>query len=448
MSLFTTLLAFILTLGILIVFHEFGHYLLARLSGVKVVRFSIGFGKPLVAKRFKPDGTEWVLAAIPFGGYVKMLDEREGEVPENELGYAFNRKPVWKRMLIVAAGPFANFLLAIVLYWVVFMHGSQDLRAILAEPFPGTPAAMAGIHEGDVVKRAGDESITGWGDLRWALLSPALGRQAIDMQVLDREGHAQVRHLDMSQLSGEDLSKDFLKKLGIQILPFKEFPPAVGQILQQGPGAKAGLQSGDLIAAVNGDPVKTWLQLVDWIRSNPGKPVVLDIVRGDSKLRLSVTPEMTMEKGKPAGKIGIGPDAVVMVQYGPGRAIMESLAKSWDTAFLSLEMLWKMAIGEVSWKNLSGPITIADYAGQTAQMGWMPYIIFLAAISIGLGVLNLLPVPVLDGGHLMFYVAEVIKGSPVSERAMEIGQQIGVALLLTLMVFAMYNDISRLLIEK
>ena len=448
MSTLITIPAFILTIAILIVFHEYGHYLVARLCGVKVLRFSVGFGKALWVKRFKPNGTEWVIAAVPLGGYVKMLDEREGEVAENELGYTFNRKPVWKRMLIVAAGPIANFVLAIFIYWFLFMHGSQDLRAILAEPPAATPAAMAGFHKGDVVQRVGDEPITSWSDLRWALLSPAIGRHSIDIQVLDRQGHVEVRRLDMAQLSGEDLSKDFLEKLGIQVLPFKEMPATVGQVLEQGAGAKAGLQAGDLVVAVDGVPVTTWLELVDRIRSSPGKHLVLDVIRQGTNNRLSVTPEATMEKGKPVGKLGIGSGAVVMVQYGPARAFVESLGKSWDTAFLSLDMLWKMAIGEVSWKNLSGPITIADYAGQTAQMGWMPYIIFLAAISIGLGVLNLLPVPVLDGGHLMFYVAEVVKGSPVSERAMEIGQQIGVALLLTLMVFAMYNDISRLLIEK
>ncbi|BCB26206.1 zinc metalloprotease [Sulfurimicrobium lacus] len=452
MNLLFTLAAFALALGILIVVHELGHFWVARWCGVKVLRFSIGFGKPLAVWKSAPNGTEWVLSAFPLGGYVKMLDEREGEVAPHELPLAFNRQAVWRRILIVAAGPVANFILAIALYWVLFMHGMPGVRPMVGEAPSSSPAAAAGFKAGELMTRIGGEDVATWQDVRWLLLKKIMKKHAVEIESRGAGGEIQFHTLDTSSLGPDDLDSDFLGKLGLTLFRPK-LPPVIGKLLPGGIGERAGLLAGDEIVSVNGKPAALWEDLVQMVRDNPERPLRLEVRRNGTSLGLTLTPASEMEQGKAVGKIGAGPKVdeawidrlMVEVRYPPLRALGEALDKTWDTSLFSLQMLGKMVVGEVPLKNISGPITIADYASQSAHMGWVPYLSFLALISISLGVLNLLPVPLLDGGHLMYYMAEIVKGSPVSERAMEIGQQVGMAFLMVLMAFAFYNDINRLL---
>jgi len=452
MSLLFTLAAFALALGILIVVHELGHYWVARWCGVKVLRFSIGFGKPLAVWKSGPDVTEWALAAFPLGGYVKMLDEREGEVAAHELPRAFNRQTVWRRILIVAAGPVANFILAIALYWLLFMIGVPGVRPMLGDVPPASPAAMAGFKAGEIMTRIDGDAVATWQDVRWLLLKKVMEKRAIKIEAHGAGGDIQFHALETSSLGADDLEGDFLEKLGLtHFRPLVR--PIIGKLLPGGAGEQAGLLEGDEIVSVNGKAVALWGDLVQLVRDNPGVVMRFAVKRGGATRVIVLTPASETEQGKAVGKIGAGPwldealfnKLTTEVRYPPMRALGEALHKTWDTSLFSLQMLGRMVIGEVSLKNISGPITIADYAGQSAHMGWLPYLSFLALISISLGVLNLLPVPLLDGGHLMYYMAEIVKGSPVSERAMEIGQQVGMALLMLLMAFAFYNDINRLL---
>ena len=450
-----TLLAFVGAVVLLVMFHEYGHYWVARRCGVKVLVFSLGFGKVLYRKRFANSETDWVISAIPLGGYVKMLDEREGEVSPSELHRAFNRKPVLQRMAIVVAGPLANFMLAILLYCALFMHGVEGLKPVLGDVPSGTPAALAQMHKGETILSVEGEAIPSWQELSWKLMTLALhqaGRDAVKVEAEDDRGTVLHHSLDISALAASDLQGEFLDKLGLHL----EQPvilPVIGMLTDKGLAKQAGLQAGDVILRADGVPLKTWSDLVDVVRTHPGRAVRFDIQRGEMTLSLSVTPQAVAESGKMVGRIGAGPKfdqkawqaMLTTVSYGPLDAFKRSLQKTWETSAISLEMLGKMVTGEVSVKNLSGPVTIADYAGQSAHMGMIAYLGFLALISISLGVLNLLPVPLLDGGHLLYYVAELIKGSPVSERAWENGQKIGIALLGTLMVLAFYNDINRLI---
>lgn len=447
-----TLLAFVGAIALLVVFHEYGHYWVARRFGVKVLRFSLGFGKVIYRKRFANSDTEWVISAIPLGGYVKMLDEREGEVLPSELDQAFNRKPVLQRMAIVAAGPLANLLLAIVLYWILFMHGVPGLKPVIGEVPPGTPASMAQMQSGETILSINGEAVPSWQELRWSLLTLALQQGEIKIEAQSASGSTVSHSLSLSSIQAADLDGEFLDKLGLH-LNQPVFLPVIGKLSEAGVAKLAGLQEGDIVLRAQGLAVPSWGALVDVVRAHPGQSVSLDIKRGEIFLSLVVIPQTVIESGKTVGKIGAAPkvdqaavDAMfVEVSYGPIDALTQSLKKTFDTAVISLKMLAKMVIGEISMKNLSGPITIADYAGQSAHMGLVAYLGFLALISISLGVLNLLPVPLLDGGHLLYYVAELIKGSPVSEQAWEIGQKIGIALLGTMMVFAIYNDINRLI---
>ncbi|PWB57066.1 MAG: RIP metalloprotease RseP [Nitrosomonadales bacterium] len=452
MSLLFTLAAFALALGVLIVVHEQGHYWVARWCGVKVLRFSIGFGKPLAVWKSGRDGTEWVLAAFPLGGYVKMLDEREGEVAPHELPRAFNRQPVWRRILIVAAGPVANFLLAIALYWFLFISGVPGVKPILGQPAPASPAALAGFQPGEVMTSIDGEAVVTWQDARWLLLRRVMEKQGVRIETRNERGEIQFHILETASLTAEDLDGDFLEKLGLtHFRPLLR--PVIGKLVPDGAGAKAGLQAGDEITAVNGQAVERWEDLVQWVRDHPERALSFEIRRGKQLLTMQVRPAAATEQGKVVGKVGAAPQVdaelgrklLTEVRYPPVQALGAALHKTWDTSVFSLNMLGRMVLGDVSLKNISGPITIADYAGQSAHMGWLPYLSFLALISISLGVLNLLPIPLLDGGHLMYYMAEILKGSPVSERAMEIGQQVGMALLMALMAFAFYNDINRLL---
>lgn len=451
MMLLHTVTAFVVALAVLIVVHEYGHYLVARLCGVKVLRFSVGFGRPLAAMRVGPDRTEWVLSAVPFGGYVKMLDEREGAVEPAEADRAFNRKSVWRRFLIVVAGPAFNFVFAILVYSFLYMHGLPEARPVVAEPAAGSVAKSAGFRGGDTVRRIDDHAIATWQDMRWQLLQGALQRKKLAVEVLSEDRHISVLRLDLSGLSADEVDGGLLDRLGFR-LNRPPLAPVLGTVVQGSAAERAGLLAGDRVVAADGRAIGDWEALVQAIRHRPGQPVELGILRAGARQRILVTPEELVADGQRIGRIGVSPEIpadhgsgiLVRISYGPIESLAKAVGKTYDISVFSLKMLGKMVVGEVSWRNLSGPVTIADYAGQSAQLGWIAYVTFLALISISLGVLNLLPIPLLDGGHLMYYAVEIIKGSPVSERIMEAGQRVGLAILLVMMAFAFFNDINRL----
>lgn len=446
-----TILAFIVTLSVLIAIHEYGHFQVARWCGVKVLRFSIGFGKPLFKRTFGSDKTEFVLAALPFGGYVKMLDEREGNIDPNEdVSRAFNRQSVWKRIAIVSAGPAANLLLAIFLYWLLFMHGVMGLRPILGDIAPNTAAAEASLKAGQVIQAVAGTPTPTWQDVRWVLLQESLKSDVIEIETQGKLGNLHLHRLSMENIGKDDYETDFLEKLGLK--PYQPNVPAVlGEIVKDSAADRAGLASGDMIKAVNGEPVSNWEQFVGFVRKNPQQTIQLELLRNGATMTLSVVPDDVMEGNTRIGRIGAMNQIdeaeldkiIINVTYGPLDAIAKATAKTWETSIFSLKMLGSMITGDVSWKGISGPVTIASYAGQSANVGWKAFLGFLALISISLGVLNLLPIPVLDGGHLMYYMVEIFKGSPVSEAVMEAGQRIGIFLLGLLMVVAFYNDINR-----
>ena len=446
----TTLLAFLVTIGILIIIHEYGHYAAARANGVKVLRFSVGFG-PVIARRTDRRGTEWALSAFPLGGYVKMLDEREGEVAEADLPQAFNRKSVRQRMVIVAAGPLANFALAILLYWALFVHGVPVLKPVIGEPAAGTPAAMAGFQRGETILAINGEAVEDWQGLHWLVLKHGVGGGRLEVEARDEQDHLSYRSLDLTDIDLADQGEDPLSAVGLgRYLP--EFPPVLGQVVADSPAARAGLQPGDQLLAIDGQDTPTWQAAVDLIRARPGQSLQVRLLRDGKEMEASVLSERIDANGTAIGRIGAAPriDPELMahlqgeVRFGPLESLKRALYKTWDLSTFSLEMLGRMVIGEASLKHLSGPITIADYAGKSAEAGIGAFVAFLALISVSLGVLNLLPIPLLDGGHLLYYLAEFFTGRPVSEAVQEIGQKIGIALLAALMFFALFNDFYRL----
>ena len=448
MNMLHTILWFLVAIGVLVVVHEFGHYLAARLAGVKVLRFSVGFGKPLLSHRFGPDQTQWTLSPLPVGGYVKMLDEREGEVPAAEAHRSFNRATVWRRIGIVVAGPLANFLLAIVIYWALFMHGLPAMKPLIGDPPAGTPAAYAGLAAGDEIRRVNGTDTPSFQDLRLTLLRAGVAGGPLTLELVD----GRSVQLDASSMQTENMEQDTLRPLGIvRYDPVIE--PVVGTVLPDGVAARAGFQVGDQLLAVDGKAIANWQGWVEIIRQHPGKTLRIEYRRQGRLGTLTLTPDAVNEGSQLVGKIGAGPKVdeaifaslMTEVRYGPIDALWQGAIKTWDMSIFTLEMMGRMVLGQVSWKNLSGPLTIADYAGQSAALGWISFVGFLALVSVSLGVLNLLPVPLLDGGHLMYYVAEVLTGRPVSERTMEIGGRIGMTLLLLLMSFALFNDLQRLL---
>jgi regulator of sigma E protease len=453
MSLLEYVIPFVVALGLLIFVHEYGHYQVARWCGVKVLRFSIGFGRPLVKWRAGRDRTEWVVAAFPLGGYVKMLDEREGDVDAGEAHRSFNRQSVWRRFAIVAAGPLANFLLAIVVYWALFASGTEELQPRLAlTDEVQTVAVQAGVRDGDLVIAVNDEAVRSWSELRWALLRHVLDRRETTLRVRTAEGVETLRTLQFSAVRVDDGETDLIAKIGLR--PWRpDVPPVVGQVMPGSAAARAGVQPGDRFVELDGEPLDAWTDLVTRVRGRPGEALTAVVMRGERRVDVVLVPDEATDGGERIGRVGISVAEVVdgraamftVVRYGPVEGFAKAAVKTWDTSVLTLKMIGRMITGSVSWKNLSGPVTIADYAGQTAKLGWAHYLGFVALISISLGVLNLLPIPVLDGGHLLYYTIEMIKGSPVSERVMAIGQQIGLIALALLMAFAFYNDITRLI---
>ncbi|MBN3853022.1 RIP metalloprotease RseP [Paraburkholderia sp. Ac-20340] len=472
MNLLTELVAFVVAIGILVVVHEYGHYSVARLCGVKVLRFSIGFGRPLLQWVSKKTGTEWTISALPLGGYVKMLDEREyadrtdaaAAISPEDLPHAFNRQSVGKRIAIVAAGPIANFILAIVLFAVVYASGVTEPAAVVAAPQAQSVAARAGFQGGETVLSVsaangnGMEPVRSWADLRWKLLSAAFDHRHVVLAARNSNGTSDYA-VDLSRLESKDLDDDFMSKIG--------FEPGGGTLRIAGvepdsAAQHAGLEKGDRLRAIDGRPVDSASTFIAYVKAHAGKPVSLDIVRGGETstashgssngqpMTIAVTPAVQRddETGAEVGRIGAalaaqGPS--VEVRYGPLESARMGAYRTWDIGLYSLRMFGRMITGEASLKNLSGPVTIADYAGKSARLGPSAFLSFLALVSISLGVLNLLPIPVLDGGHLLYYAVEAVTGKAVSDRWQMVLQRAGLACIVALSAIALFNDLARLI---
>ncbi|HFE31792.1 MAG TPA: sigma E protease regulator RseP [Gammaproteobacteria bacterium] len=450
-SFITSVLALIVTLGLLIAFHEFGHFWTARKLGVKVLRFSIGFGKPLWSRRHGPDDTEYVIAAFPLGGYVKMLDEREGEVPEAERHRAFNNQSVWRRIAIVAAGPIFNFIFAIIAFWLMYMLGVPGVKPVIGEVAPASIAAEAGFRAGDEIIAVDGVATPTWNTAHLTLLDKSLDQDVVELRVRGDDGLERQLVLPVAAIPAEEKQRDLLRYVGIT--PWRmDYPPVLGELSPDGAAAKAGLKSGDRILAADGEPIKDWMQLVEFVRAHPEQTVKLQIERDGVEQTVDVHVASHTTDSGVIGRIGAAPAPVgplpdemrTEVRFGPIAAVGEALSKTWQMSSLTLRMIGKMIVGEVSVKNLSGPITIATYAGYSASVGITSFLYFLAIISISLGVLNLLPIPLLDGGHLMYYLVEIVKGSPLSDEVQMQMQRLGIALLAMLMLLAFYNDLNRL----
>ncbi len=454
MNIIHNIFFFIVAIGVLVTFHEFGHYWVARKAGVKVLRFSVGFGKPLfkwTRKTIEGDDVEYVVAAIPLGGYVKMLDEREGEVPDSERKRAFNNQTIGKRAAIVFAGPAFNFILAIFLYWIVFILGTTVDRAFVGETEVDSIAASAGFEVQDEVLFVGDAMIHSWNEFRLEILDQGLDGGTLPIRVRATDGDEYTRALSLGDMHLLEKEGDIFKHLG-----FTQWWPTlraeIGGVIEGSPAEKAGLQKGDVILAADGKEVTDWLFLVESIRKNPNKTMSFNVLRDNVNSIYNVVPGSRKTDDGEQGFIGayqhipedVRQQLTTRLEYSTFEAMPKAVEKTWDMSTLTLRVLWKMVSGEASLSNISGPITIATYAGVTASIGLVSFISFLAVISVSLGVLNLLPIPMLDGGHLFYYLIEIIKGSPVSEAFELRGQQVGIAILAVLMSVAIFNDIQRL----
>ena len=447
----SSLLAFLVALAVLIAVHEWGHFWVARRLGVKVLRFSVGFGRS-VWQRTGADGTEYRLALIPLGGYVKMLDEREGAVAPADLGRAFNRQSVGIRAAIVSAGPIANLLLAIALYWLVLCLGVPGLRTLVDAPAPNTPAARAGLQAGDEILSVNDASTPTWEQLGLRLVQAALDDAPLGFEVRRADGTRQALVLDADLSQALEDPARLHESLGLA--PYRPALPAqMGQLQADGPAVQAGLRSGDRIVRMDGAPVADWEDWVGQVRSRPDQAVPIEVSRRGEMLRLDLRIGAREQDGVRIGFVGASPEVPQQLQdslraeyrYAPLAALPVAVERTWQMSLMTVRMLARMATGRLGLENLSGPVNIAQYAGYSAQIGLVSYLGFLAVISISLGVLNLLPIPVLDGGHLAFYLAEWVRGRPLSERVQHWGQQAGILALALMMGLAFYNDFMRLL---
>lgn len=454
MSALWYLLWFVVAVSLLVTVHEFGHYWVARRLGFKVLRFSVGFGRPLLARQAGPDRTEYVLAAIPLGGYVKLLDEREGPVAAAELGRAFTRRPAWQRIAVLLAGPACNILFAVLLLWgVLWARGITEVRPVVGDVVQGSIAAAAGLHSGDVIRAIDGQPVAGERDVVFGLLDAmsARGSAALTLQGPDgvrREARLNVP--DAGQRRHLTEPAELFRGLGFQFW-VPPIPPVVGQVLPGGPAARAGLKAGDRFVAVDGQPVKDFRDIVARVGSRPGEDIVLTYSRDGLEHTVHVQAASEEAGGHRVGRIrvlppagqALPPEMLSHTELGAPAALARACREAWSMTELQARLFWRMVLGQVSIKNLSGPLSIAEYAGESAHAGVASFIDFLVLISLSLGFLNLLPIPILDGGQVVFQLVEWLKGSPLSEKAQALGQQVGIALLILLMGVALFNDIAR-----
>ena len=449
-----TLLAFLVALGLLITIHEYGHYRVARACGVKVLKFSVGFGKPLWSWTSPRSGTEYAVAALPLGGFVRMLDEREAPVPVDQRHLAFNTQPVWKRIAIVAAGPLANLLLAVLIYSGLAWYGMSEVSPVIAQPAPGSLADQAGLRSGDRIvslRWLNDEAeeaqpVRSLGTLQWELTQAALQGRDVELQASHGSDATRSHVLALQQAGLSDVDAQTLERIGLAA-PF--MPAMVGELAPGDPADRAGLRTGDRVLRVDDEPIEDAAQLRRLVRAETGgKAQRWQVSRNGETLDIEVTPETVQQEGVTIGRIGAflgAPPEMTTVRLGAFDGMQHGMQRTWDMAAFSLRMLGRMVMGDASLKNLSGPISIADYAGRSARAGLATYVAFLALISVSLGVLNLLPIPILDGGHLMYYLWEAATGRAVPDAFVQRLQQIGMAILIGLMGIALFNDLSRVL---
>nr|VFJ68325.1 MAG: regulator of sigma E protease [Candidatus Kentron sp. FW] len=460
MDLFYAILGFIVTIGILVTVHEFGHFWVAQRLGVKVLRFSIGFGEPLWTRRFGPDDTECTIAAIPLGGYVKMLDEREGKVAKDELPRAFNRQPLSVRLAIVLAGPLCNILFAILVYWAMFMTGVSGIKPVVMDVFPGSIAAQANLLPNDTILSVSDQDTISWEAVVQAIAADTLTGDAIPL-VAQRESSSNVSlTLDLSSISLDDLTENgFFHTIGISP-PSPYRTTAIGRVEPQGAAKRAGLKKGDRIIGAEGEIFTDWNAWRKFVRRHPGQNIQVRIERDSLPMTITIRPDPVKTETGTIGFIGAVADRpteqslkdyrrefYVTERYPPFAAFGHALSKTGSSSLLTVKMLWKILTFQVSVKNLSGPISIAQYAGTAVQTGLSRFLQFLGILSVSIGILNLLPIPILDGGHIMYYCIEFAKKQPLSEKAQSIGQRVGITILIGLMGLALFNDLARLLGE-
>ncbi len=453
MEFLNSVIYFVVAIGVLVTVHEFGHFIVAKRLGVKVLRFSVGFGRPLWSRRAGPDQTEYAVAAIPLGGYVKMLDEREGDVPEAELPRAFNRQRLGVRTAIVVAGPLFNFLFAVFAYWLMFVIGVGGLRPLIDGVTAGSPAARAGLGQGDEIVAVDGRATLTWEGVMQRVIAGALDDEPITLEVREQDQRPRAAVLDLSDLALDDIaSSSFFEKLGVE--PMRpRVPPVLGQLESGGAAQQSGLLPGDRIVAADGEAIDDWGAWVAYVREHGGQTIQVEAERDGVIINFSLTPALVESEDGMIGRIGAAvamPEGLAerfyaVERYSPLAALGNAMVKTGEITKLTLNMLWKMLLLEVSVENLSGPISIAQYAGHSAKIGISRFLEFLAIVSISLGILNLLPIPLLDGGHLMYYLIELFKGGPVSDEAQLLGQRVGIALLVGLMGLAFFNDLARLL---
>lgn len=452
MSFFLGAIGFIIALGLLIAFHEYGHYWVAKKCGVRILKFSVGFGKPLYRKIAGDDRTEYIVGMLPLGGYVKMLDEREGEVGEDEAPRSFNRQPLAARAAIVAAGPAANLLLAFVLFFIIAIAGSHVVRPIVGEVLPGSPAMQAGLVENDQLVSVAGRPVNGWKQALMTILDESLDQETgVALEVIHQ---GEPRRVMLALPPGDELLNievSLMERLGIR--PWAPSLPAViGTMQSSGAAARSGLQDGDRIVTFDGREVAGWGALVKEIRAHPGRVVPVSIERGGTVLSLSLAIDAVDENGAEVGRLGVTPhlpeDALRryrdFVRYGPLEAVSQAFSQTVEMSWMTLKFIARMVMGQVSFNNISGPLTIAEFAGTSFLLGFVAYLTTIALLSVSIGILNLLPIPILDGGHLLYYLIEWVKGSPLSPKAEVIGQKIGIAVIGLLILVAIYNDLNRL----